>query len=84
MRFKKGEKVIVRTYKIIPINWNSEMFELMGEVVTIKAIINHNRDWPYTIEEAHGWVWREQDFISLLDSTNDPNYAFMLRRRNND
>lgn len=82
MKFKKGEKVTVNTYRDMPINWNNNMFRLMGKIVTIESVRGFDREWPYTIEEAPNWVWREQDFKSLLTDVNDPNYAFALRRRN--
>jgi len=82
MKFKIGEKVFVNTYRNMPVDWNHDMFQLMGKIVTIRTIRGLNSDWPYTIEEAQGWVWREQDFIPLLTDVNDPNYAFALRRKN--
>ena len=77
MKFKVGEKVAVRTYKYQPKGWNIHMFNLVGQVVTIRSNDNTDYSWPYTIEEDSQWVWREKDFVSLLVDVNDPNYIFM-------
>ena len=82
MKFKIGEKVIVRSYKVQPVGWNLDMFALSGQIVTIRSNGSHDSLWPYTIEEDPQWVWREDDFASLMANSNDPNYAFMCRRKN--
>jgi hypothetical protein len=81
MKFETGERVIVRTYKRMPINWNEDMFELMGKIVTISKVrhSNERRTWPYVIKEEPNWVWRERDFISL-DGETDPNILFLMRK----
>ncbi len=81
MKFKVGEKVLVKTYDPIPINWNHTMSGFMGKVVTIRSNQRYDNKWPYQIEEDSSWVWREQDFIELPTDVNDPNYIFMLKRR---
>lgn len=83
MKFKVGERVIVRTYDHMPGNWNHIMFELMGKIVTIRTNRSHDPDWPYRIEEASEWVWQERNFVPLPIKAGDPNYAFMCRRRKN-
>lgn len=81
MKFEIGERVIVRTYKNMPINWNLDMFELMGKIVTINQVrpSRNHRTWPYIIKEEPNWVWREKDFISL-DGETDPNILFLMRK----
>jgi hypothetical protein len=83
MKFKIGEKVIVKTYTRMPINWNHDMMMLMGKTVTIRSNRAHDNYWPYTIEEDPQWVWREKDFRSLLTDFNDPNYVFMRKKKGN-
>ena len=77
-KFKVEEKVIVRTYPEMPRQWSSDMYALMGQVVTIKRN-SMDKFWPYSIKEASRWVWREQDFIPLGGET-DPNILFSMRK----
>jgi hypothetical protein len=79
MKFKIGDKVIVRTYPTKPSQWSDEMFGLSGKTVTIHRT-GLDRYWLYSIEEAQRWVWREKDLLSVSDQEN-PNYLFMNRRK---
>ena len=69
MRFKVGEKVIVRSFSKRPCYWRGDgkMDKWMGKVVTIKSDgINY-----YSINEdeeensGDGWAWQETDFLPL-------------------
>ena len=81
MKFKTSEKVMVKTYDKMPNNWNYDMMQFMGKIVTISSIRGSRLSWPYVIEEDIRWVWQEKNFISLLADRKDPNYIFKYGRK---
>lgn len=70
MRFKVGDKVIVKSFSRRPMHWNPEgkMDKWMGKVVTIKSSMDED---SYLIKEdkeensAFGWSWRENDLLPI-------------------
>lgn len=72
MRFKVGEKVIVKSFSQRPWHWRDDgiMEKWMGKVVTIREYHSH-LEAPYSIEEdkeenhGHGWYWKESDFLPI-------------------
>ena len=70
MRFKVGDRVIVRSFSKIPGAWNSfgGMNHWMGKVVTIKEILDkHSIRIQEDREEniGEGWLWSESDFLPI-------------------
>lgn len=72
MRFKVGDKVIVKSFSERPEHWNSsgKMDEWMGKIVTIRTYIEGAINL-YLIEEdkeefrGDGWCWEESDFLPI-------------------
>ena len=72
MRFKVGEKVIVKSFSERPEHWNfyGEMDKWMGKIVTIRKYRKIGKN-PYSIEEdkleyhGDGWHWKESDFLPI-------------------
>ena len=72
MRFKAGDKVIVKSFSERPEHWNSsgKMDEWMGKIVTIRKYLEGAINL-YLIEEDKGeslgvgWRWRESDFLPI-------------------
>lgn len=72
MRFKVGEKVIVKSFSERPDHWNisGKMDKWMGKIVTILKYRESDIN-PYLIEEDKGenlggrWRWRESDFLPI-------------------
>ena len=68
MRFKVGDKVIVKSSSKRPTHWNNLMDKWMGKVVTIKEL-KYCRENPCKINEDneengfYGWCWKESDFL---------------------
>ena len=83
MKFKTGDKVRVKIYSDRPMQWSDDMMDFMDKIVTIGSAVINDHNWPYRIKEAPRWVWREKDFIQIITNKNDPNYAFMCKRRGN-
>lgn len=73
MRFKVGDKVIVKSFSKRPQYWNTdgEMDKYMGKVVTIQNIVEYPLYTLIEIEEAkeensgEGWTWLEEDFLPI-------------------
>lgn len=72
MRFKVGDKVIVKSFYERPKHWNiyGRMDHWMGRIVTIRDG-HRNGVNPYSIEEDtkegedYGFGWRESDFLLI-------------------
>ena len=72
MRFKIGDKVIVKSFSKSPDYWDCEgkMEKWMGKIVTIRKYREGLRN-PYSIEEdeeeylGDGWHWSESDFLPI-------------------
>lgn len=72
MRFKVGDKVIVKSFSERPDHWNisGKMDKWMGKIVTISKYRESDIN-PYLIEEDKGenlggrWRWRESDFLPI-------------------
>lgn len=72
MRFKVGDKVIVKSFSERPDHWNisGKMDKWMGKIVTILKYRESDIN-PYLIEEDKGenlggrWHWRESDFLPI-------------------
>ena len=72
MRFKVGDKVIVKSFSESPDHWDCEgkMEKWMGKIVTIRKYREGLRN-PYSIEEdeeeylGDGWHWSESDFLPI-------------------
>ena len=79
MKFKPGQKVLVKSYGYDPDDLTHQMKQFIGKVVTIRSDNSGNRDWPYRIEEDRRWVWREKFFTHCGEAT-DPNILFQLRK----
>lgn len=72
MRFKVGDKVIVKSFSQMPRHWNDKekMNKWMGKIVTIRSS-KRNSWFLYAIEEdkdennGYGWGWEESDFLPI-------------------
>ena len=72
MRFKAGDKVIVKSFSRRPMHWNSKgnMDKWMGKVVTIRSSLGIEVDY-YLIKEdgeknlGFGWGWAENDLLPI-------------------
>ena len=67
MRFKVGDKVIIKSFSQRPKHWNhdGEMDTWMGKTVTIRKYYKSFSNL-YSIEEDNGcWEWKESDFLPI-------------------
>lgn len=71
MRFKAGDKVIVKSFSRRPIHWNpkGDMDKWMGKVVTIKSSLVTVVDYLIKEDEEEnlgfGWGWAENDLLPI-------------------
>jgi len=72
-----GAKVEIRKYETNPEFWDIDgtMMKLSGRKSTVSEVFVANR---YKLKN-YPWTWRERDLI-VLSATNDPNYAFKVRK----
>lgn len=73
MRFKVGDKVIVKSFSKRPDHWNDKggMDKWMGKIVIIRERYREGVIAQYLIEEdkeeyrGNGWYWEESDFLPI-------------------
>jgi len=73
-----GTRVRIKQYESNPRFWDTDgaMMKLAGRESTIIKDLYAGR---YKLAD-YPWTWRERDLIAL-SVTNDPNYAFKIRKR---
>jgi hypothetical protein len=69
MRFKAGDKVRVKKFKVRPFYWNCEgkMDHLMGKVVKIERTVNSR----YVVRDSQNdcdWIFRDDDLEPLNET----------------
>lgn len=69
MRFKAGDKVRVKKFKVRPFywNWDGKMDHLMGKVVKIERTVNSR----YVVRDSQNdcdWIFRDDDLESLNET----------------
>ena len=69
MKFKVGDKVIVKSFSKRPVHWNPDgkMDEWIGKIVTIRSgyEVSYSIEEDKTENEGIGWRWKESDFLPI-------------------
>lgn len=70
MKFKKGDKVIVKRFEKRPFSWNSDglMDHLMGKVVTIEDAHSTGSYWIYDCVNKRYWLVDETEIEQVHET----------------